>query len=179
MARIGYQRIPCSYNRDESSPFQNDLRTVKLAAAKPQKSTLVRSSSAPEIKSLREKSKIAVPNLQNAFFASGGVSVDLDTIKSEGQYKKEIHNDQNSAIDRSNMVLKLLKLQAPKKMNPNQQILNNMKTKAKDKVSYAYKERFCGIYEDRKRNGLIEKEDSFEKFYNPKNGVSVGDGNHF
>ena len=34
----------------------------------------------------------------------------------------------------------------------NKERVQSINTTSKDKVSYAYKERYCGIYEEKKRN---------------------------
>ena len=39
---------------------------------------------------------------------------------------------------------------------------------AVDKVSYAYKERFAGIYEEKRRKGEIKRENSWDRFVNPE-----------
>ena len=60
-------------------------------------------------------------------------------------------------------------------INVNVDKLRRIATHSKNKVSYPYKERYCGIYEDKKRNGELERENSWEKFVNP---VKVGLNNH-
>ena len=50
-----------------------------------------------------------------------------------------------SVFDRTNHVLHMLKRLTPA-TNVNQKIVNQIKAETKDKVSYAYKERFSGVY---------------------------------
>ena len=42
-------------------------------------------------------------------------------------------------------------MQTPGNTNVNQGHVDRINTMSKDKVSYAYKERYCGIYEEKKR----------------------------
>ena len=69
-------------------------------------------------------------------------------------------------IDRTGYLLKQLRSQTPA-TNVNLSKVKFIQSQAKDKVGYAYKERFCGVYEEKKRKGLLKKENSWEKFINP------------
>ena len=49
-------------------------------------------------------------------------------------------------MDRTNYVLKQLKSVTPHVTNVNKKVLNDISDQAEDKVSYAYKKAFCGLY---------------------------------
>lgn len=135
--------------------------------------------------------QVPLPNQSNAFFASGGKWIDptwgqlediyqgrRDNHKSvdEGLQRKILQNYKpgKPAIDRTNQMLKRLQMQTPE-ININRDQLRRIAHQSKNKVSYPYKERYCGIYEDKKRNGELERKNSWEDFVNP---VKVGLNNH-
>ena len=72
----------------------------------------------------------------------------------------------SSKIDRTGYILQSLKKSTPA-TNVNLQKVKQIKSQAKSKVAYAYKERYSGVYEDRMRKGLLKKENSMEKFLEP------------
>lgn len=49
----------------------------------------------------------------------------------------------------------------------NQNKIKRIQQQARNKVAYAYKERYCGIYEEKKRTGQLKKDNSWDKFVNP------------
>ena len=63
-------------------------------------------------------------------------------------------------IDRPKQILKRLRMQTPAD-NVNRPKLHSIKREAQNKVSYPYKDRFCGIYEEKKRTGQLKREDSW------------------
>lgn len=104
-------------------------------------------------------------------------NADLETYyatgaKREPEFADEAGNalqrsaDANGVIDRPNQILKRLKMQTPG-TNVNARKLRRIQQEAKNKVSYPYKDRFCGIYEEKKRTGTLKKDDSWAKFVNP------------
>ena len=78
-------------------------------------------------------------------------------------------------MDRTNYVLKQLKSVTPHVTNVNKKVLNDISDQAEDKVSYAYKKAFCGLYTEMQRTGKIKRDDSWEKFVNPN---KIGLDNH-
>ena len=78
-------------------------------------------------------------------------------------------------IDRTQHILKCLKDKTPGMTDINRGKIRRINHQAQNKVAYAYKERFCGIYEDRKRAGQLTRENSWEKFVNP---AKVGINNY-
>ena len=69
-------------------------------------------------------------------------------------------------IDRTGYLIKQLRGQTPA-VDVNIGTVQQIRARAKTKVDYAYKERFCGVYDERRRQGLLKKENSWEKFVNP------------
>lgn len=98
-------------------------------------------------------------------------------MSGKGTHRKLIKSNETS-IDRTKIMLRRLSMQTPEKTNINQNLLRSITSNSKSKVSYAYKERFCGIYEDKRRNGKLTKENSFDKFVNPTGEIKVGYENH-
>ena len=49
----------------------------------------------------------------------------------------------------------------------NAERIQQINQQAKSKITYAYKERFNGVYEEKKRLGQIKRENSWERFINP------------
>ena len=83
------------------------------------------------------------------------------------QYQGNIISDQQTSVfDRTNTVLHRLKSQTPA-YNVNRRKIKKIQARVKNKVSYAYKERFTGIYNEMNRNGNLKRENSWEKFINP------------
>ena len=79
---------------------------------------------------------------------------------------EETYNKGNTHLDRTNHVLHRMKIQTPM-YNVNKARLNAIKRNSKNKVSYAYKERFTGIYDEMKKTGRLKRENSWNKFVNP------------
>ena len=90
-----------------------------------------------------------------------------DLLLSDKQKSKLLENYQGKpVIDRTNQILKRLQMQTPG-VDANLGMVKSIQQQARNKVSYAYKERYCGIYEERKRNGQLKRENSWDKFVNP------------
>ena len=85
------------------------------------------------------------------------------TISTKGQMDGD---NASSYIDRTGYILQSLKKSTPNTSLNSTQI-KRIKQQAKSKVSYAYKERYSGVYEDRKRRGMLKRNDSYETFVNP------------
>lgn len=75
-------------------------------------------------------------------------------------------------IDRTRYILKQLKRKTPSQ-SVNLQRVQEIKSQAKSKVDYVYRERFNGIYEERKRKGQLKREDSWKNFVEPDVGVGM------
>ena len=141
-----------------------------------------------------QSNMVPVPNQRNAFFASGFKMVDANNGNLEHIYQtdktrrnksmdefikeRETNNqtmstkgqmdgdNASSYIDRTGYILQSLKKSTPNTSLNSTQI-KRIKQQAKSKVSYAYKERYSGVYEDRKRRGMLKRNDSYETFVNP------------
>jgi len=137
-------------------------------------------------------SLVHVPNQSNAFFASGfkminPVHGDLERMYQTTYSRKPSADENNQSkllktyeegrpeIDRTQHILKCLKDKTPGMTDINRGKIRRINHQAQNKVAYAYKERFCGIYEDRKRAGQLTRENSWEKFVNP---AKVGINNY-
>ena len=120
-----------------------------------------------------------MPNMSNAFFASGFKMVDANQGHLEhflGKHDITAENGPDEAVrelyqkgtslDRTNTVLKRLKTVTPS-IDINRPKLHAIAGNAEDKVSYVYKKKFCGIYTELRRAGKLKREDSWDKFVNP------------
>ena len=65
----------------------------------------------------------------------------------------DIYQDGKPDIDRTNQILKQLAIQTPAQVGVNAGKVRQISRQATSKVAYAYKERFCGVYEDKLRLG--------------------------
>ena len=124
----------------------------------------------------RSSDLVHVPNQHNSFFASGFKMVDAnvgdlekiyksnnprpktkpsvmsDDLQTESILMQEDYFRGKPIIDRTNQILKRIQMQTPGS-NVNISKIKRIQAQARNKVDYTYKERFCGIYEEKKRKG--------------------------
>ena len=138
----------------------------------------------------KETRDVYVPNMSNAFFASGFKMVDANQGHLEhflGKHDITTENgngpdeavrelyETGGAFDRTQYLLKRLRTVTPQVVNVNRSKLQEIAAKTEDKVSYVYKNKFCGIYTELQRAGKLKKDDSWDKFVNPD---KIGMDNH-
>ena len=81
----------------------------------------------------------------------------------EGDETKALVESGKANLDQRTHIQKNLKMQTPA-VNINARKVKQINKEAHDKISYTYKERYCGLYEEKRRQGLLKRADSWEEF---------------